>query len=61
MKCKSGRHSWMNPDSAIMCCNGYHRELRHIHQNNDDAELHGRVRVNDEPLVHVWVKDERKD
>ena len=62
MKCKSGQHTYMNPDSAAMCCNGYHRELRSVYQDNSDAELNGRVRVNGESLIHVWIKDvEQKD
>ena len=57
MMCKSGKHSWTNPDSAEMCCNGYHRELRHVRDGNFDAELRGRVRVDGEAVVYVWVKD----
>jgi hypothetical protein len=27
MKCKSGRHEWINPEDAAKCCNGYRRVL----------------------------------
>ena len=28
MKCKSGKHEWLDPESAKKCCNGYNHILR---------------------------------
>lgn len=55
--CKSGRHSWIDPKSRAMCCNGYHRETRYASELHG-AELDGLVKVDGEPLYSVWVKDE---
>lgn len=45
--CKSSHHWWTTKEDADKCCNGWHRELRVVADDQD--RLH---------YSHVWVKDD---
>jgi len=56
MKCKSGKHEWLDEVSAQRCCNGWHQELRVGKCEPEDDSL-GRSYIEGEDMVYVWVKD----
>ena len=58
MKCASGKHEWIDPDCAAMCCNGYKRIWRAILDPPLPGESEqGQVCAFAMGLVAVWVRD----
>ena len=60
--CKSGRHVWIDEESAAKCCNGYRRELVIVQQRSDLLEVQsGTLQYEPESEAWFgrrWVKEE---
>lgn len=54
MRCRTGKHDWIDPVSAARCCDPHWRRELRMGCAEDRDDLAGAAEVHGESLLFVW-------